>query len=431
MRRRWLGWWMAAVLALGAAVNAPGQNEAPLPKLKPTSGTVLVVCDVACNWTLDGKTMGSLDGGEYKKAPVSLGHHVIGAVANGSADKVEQEVAIKSAAQVLVRLELQPVRNARVKAKQGAVAAAEPTPDTTAQQLQSKLLSLGRVNYALTTRNTSSGETKGPAQAWEEVASLALDAHNCKLKVKWNSSEGNQQEVTYFLEELDVPRVLPSQEHLNLIQPEMEHTVTPTVYSVSFASSGMDFKASDQQSATEIAASFVRLIAPCKAVEPRSAGDGQTFAETLSFIETKLNGEGAVNWTSTLRDTKANTTGNPTLMSYAVSNLAQGKGACMLSFHFKLTADGKMVREGSGLLNFRRIEKVEGNGLQEDLVKVHTTAGHPELVESISPKIYELTVSGEENRTAYLPFADEELAKRIARAMSHAAELCGGNKDIF
>lgn len=137
MRRKRIGWAIMAVLALGAAASALGQqDEAPLPKLKTksASGTILVVCDLACNWTLDGKAMGSLAGGENKIAPVSLGRHAVGAVADGSPDKVRLEVTVRSAAQTAVQLELQPVRDARLKAEQEAAAARQQAQEAAAQK---------------------------------------------------------------------------------------------------------------------------------------------------------------------------------------------------------------------------------------------------------------------------------------------------------
>jgi tetratricopeptide (TPR) repeat protein len=117
---------MTAALTLGATVCAFAQNDAPLPKLKvkpkPTDGTILVVCDIACTWALDGRAMGFLAGGENKKEAVSSGRHLVGAVADGSPDKVKQEVVVKSAEQSIVRLELQPVQDARIKAEQDAAA---------------------------------------------------------------------------------------------------------------------------------------------------------------------------------------------------------------------------------------------------------------------------------------------------------------------
>ena len=136
MRGRWIGWGIAAALGLGAAASALGQSDAPLPKLKPkpAGGTILVVCDVGCTWTFDGKARGSLDAGESKKESVSLGQHRIDSATLDGLDKTAKEFEIKSSAQMIVHIELQPVRDARVKAERDAAAQRQREADAAAER---------------------------------------------------------------------------------------------------------------------------------------------------------------------------------------------------------------------------------------------------------------------------------------------------------
>jgi Protein of unknown function (DUF1566) len=114
---------MIAVLALGAGMASAQSDEGPilLPKPKPKPAAMLLVaCDLACNWTLDGEAQGRIAAGGSAKMKVELGEHIVIAVTEDGLDKVQQLTEVKAAGQKVVSLALQPVRDARLKAKQQA-----------------------------------------------------------------------------------------------------------------------------------------------------------------------------------------------------------------------------------------------------------------------------------------------------------------------
>jgi len=99
------------------------QSEVPIlkPRAKPvTAATLLVMCDLACNWKLDGETKGHIDAGGSAKAKIELGQHALVAATDDGLDKVEKDIEIKTAGQTIFRVELQPVRNDRVQGQQNA-----------------------------------------------------------------------------------------------------------------------------------------------------------------------------------------------------------------------------------------------------------------------------------------------------------------------
>jgi hypothetical protein len=114
---------MIAVFALGQGLVVAQQNEVPILKPKAklvTAATLLVMCDLACNWKLDGETKGRIDAGGSAKAKVELGQHALLAVTDDGLDKVEKDIEIKIAGQTIFRVELQPVRNDRIQAQEDA-----------------------------------------------------------------------------------------------------------------------------------------------------------------------------------------------------------------------------------------------------------------------------------------------------------------------
>ena len=123
--RWWTTWMLASVLALAPAVDraAAQQEEGPILKPKPkapAAATLLVMCDLSCNWKLDGETKGRIDTGGSAKARVELGQHELVATTEDGLDKLESDIEIKAAGQTIFHIALQPVRDARVKAEHDA-----------------------------------------------------------------------------------------------------------------------------------------------------------------------------------------------------------------------------------------------------------------------------------------------------------------------
>jgi hypothetical protein len=124
-------WWMAYVLT-GATVflllpitATAQQDEGPIlrpkkPPAKTAGATLLVMCDLACDWKLDGKPLGHIEAGDSVTAPLSLGQHVIAATTEDGLDEAKKEIEIKIAGQMNVHLAIQPVRDARLKHEQEA-----------------------------------------------------------------------------------------------------------------------------------------------------------------------------------------------------------------------------------------------------------------------------------------------------------------------
>jgi hypothetical protein len=107
---------LAMALAVVPALAAQDKEPVYTGKPKPAGATLLVLCDLACNWKLDGETMGHIDTGGGAKAKVELGQHVVDALTEDGQDKIEKDVEVKAAGQTAVHLALQPVRDARLKA---------------------------------------------------------------------------------------------------------------------------------------------------------------------------------------------------------------------------------------------------------------------------------------------------------------------------
>jgi len=110
------------ITALSACAQEEGPILLPKPKpvAKPAGPTLLVMCDLACNWKLDGEAKGRIVAGGSAKAKVELGQHLVVAATEDGVDQVKQLSEVKTTGQTIVSLELKPVRDARLKTEQEA-----------------------------------------------------------------------------------------------------------------------------------------------------------------------------------------------------------------------------------------------------------------------------------------------------------------------
>jgi hypothetical protein len=141
MRERAIaGWALAAFMAASAAQSTAQQDEGPIlrPK-KPAPAALLVMCDLACNWKLDGEAKGRIEAGGSAKAKVELGQHVVVAVTEDGLDQAQQIAKVEEKRQIVVAIELKPVREARLKTEQDAQdKAAREQQDKAAREQQER-----------------------------------------------------------------------------------------------------------------------------------------------------------------------------------------------------------------------------------------------------------------------------------------------------
>ena len=149
MRVRTIAFWvLIAVIAatpvscLAIQANAPQVQPKP-SQPRPTGPTLLVLCDLACTWKLDGETKGRIEAGASAKVRVEPGEHLVVASTEDGADQIKQHIEVKSVGQTLDEIDLQPLRDARLKAEREAIDTAEQeAKDKTAQQESARLQEL-------------------------------------------------------------------------------------------------------------------------------------------------------------------------------------------------------------------------------------------------------------------------------------------------
>lgn len=165
---------------------------------------------------------------------------------------------------------------------------------------------------------------------------------------------------------------------------------------------------------------------------PKPPDTGASLEVTLKFIQDKVADEGKLSYVASVADASQPGTEWSNQFSVEITNLSGDASACRLSFHWRAEVNGKVSDDSDYHVDFKEVRDVILLPQDQNQKRVDTRAGHPAWDSQIKPNLFTLVArrpKGVEN--AFL-FSEEEMAGRVAKAMVHAVELCGGgNKEPF
>lgn len=163
----------------------------------------------------------------------------------------------------------------------------------------------------------------------------------------------------------------------------------------------------------------------------RKGSKGPSLETTLHFIRDKLLAMGAVNYI----EKKSFATGEKDTQQVTVQfmDVTPNSADCVINYKVKYlfhslgtVSPGPQVVQS--VLHLNKVEKIvviTQNKLAEE---TNAKAGWPGEISEIDPPIFAVDAG---DGWAF-PFYDQDMANRVARAISHAVELCGGgSKDPF
>jgi len=199
----------------------------------------------------------------------------------------------------------------------------------------------------------------------------------------------------------------------------------------------------------------------------RPADGGPALAATMQFIQEKLSQQGQVGSAEILSN-------GVTKRNYVnVSDVMADPAACTLytTEIVDSTTDlpkGQVLKPGFSIedlhthivetdtIPFRQIEKITVEKLEDIVNQKYSETAHPEIKAAITPPLFYVnlwassavfsshtsTTKGKQgavekdstNKNIGITIRDEDTANRVAKAMTHAMELCGGGvtkKDLF
>ncbi len=163
---------------------------------------------------------------------------------------------------------------------------------------------------------------------------------------------------------------------------------------------------------------------------PKPADNGPSLAATMQFIQERVSQQGKVNYAVYVHD---NSTGNELTVQIAdeITNIVPHPETCIVNYHFKAWNNGTISVEGDPWIPLHDAEDVVILPVEQVWKEADSKAGYTTGSYRSDPPVFALRVRRKVGYNEF-NFTDEEMANRVAKAMVHAFELCGGgNKDPF
>lgn len=161
------------------------------------------------------------------------------------------------------------------------------------------------------------------------------------------------------------------------------------------------------------------------------AAEGPSLADTLAFIKSAIEQQPTVNYTLPNRDTNTNNEASNSF-SDLFSNVTSHADQCILSFHVHMARDGAVILDKDAGIPFNTVSNVIVRTVVDETNLVNAEAGSPNIVEEPgNPPIWAVRAMRTGGAYNGFVFYSEDIADRVAKAMEHAAALCGGMKQPF
>jgi hypothetical protein len=178
----------------------------------------------------------------------------------------------------------------------------------------------------------------------------------------------------------------------------------------------------------ELSAIQAHGVAPANA-PPQPALDrsdnGPSLEVTMKFIQDKLNEMGTVNFAGYVHDS-ANNTDGVQKFSATISNAAANPGACTLSYHRLVFNNGSREHNENVSINLREVKNISVLPDEQDWQMYLARIGDSTKTVKDVPDITALVFKLNNGQDPTIRFYEQDLAERVAKALVHAVELCGG-----
>jgi hypothetical protein len=167
---------------------------------------------------------------------------------------------------------------------------------------------------------------------------------------------------------------------------------------------------------------------------PKSAAGGSTLAATMQYIQKELNAVGKLSFVIHIFDQEE---GNSTSKIIGeVSKVVADPASCTIHYHWWRSMHGDVVNDEDvsfclrDVLGLSMLTNDEHEKLIFEMEKTSPDERQT-LHMQFDPQVYLVIMRIAGDYEEGFIFADKKQAERVAKAMSHAVELCGGKKDKF
>lgn len=150
---------------------------------------------------------------------------------------------------------------------------------------------------------------------------------------------------------------------------------------------------------------------------------------TLKFIVDKLGQEGRVTYSAAVTDTAQPDDSWTNSFVVELSNPGFNSANCSVSFHWHTEVNNKVFDDNTYTLSFRDVTSIDVMSQADNQHQVDSRNGHDSYQSQITPALFTLVVKRPKQVQNAFLFSDEDIAHRVAKAMIHATELCGGGSN--
>ena len=158
-----------------------------------------------------------------------------------------------------------------------------------------------------------------------------------------------------------------------------------------------------------------------------AAQSAPTLDKTFGFVRDRIAEQGLINFASTTHDPAGGQTWD-NLFTAEASAVVRDTAACTVDFHWHTSVDGKTAQDLGSTIQFKMVSSVAVTSLDDDIARLNADGGHAAWVTKMRPTIWVLLARKSNGHTNTVDFRDRDMAERVAKAMRHAAQLCGGSK---
>lgn len=179
----------------------------------------------------------------------------------------------------------------------------------------------------------------------------------------------------------------------------------------------------DEAELNAIVAQGAEPANPPAASAPPSSGP--TLEVTMKFVQDKLNAMGTVNFAGYVHDSASNQDGVQKFSS-TISNVVANPGACSLSYHRLVFNNGSKEHNEDVSINLREVQNISVLPDEQDWQMYLVRTGDTTKTVKDVPDIIALVIKLNNGKDPTIRFYEQEMADRVAKALVHAVELCGG-----
>jgi len=157
--------------------------------------------------------------------------------------------------------------------------------------------------------------------------------------------------------------------------------------------------------------------------QPQS--DGPSLQDTMKFLQDKIAGK--VNYVVYWHNSITGADGTPAKSSIVLDNVSADAEHCSIRYHFR-----NSLVDLYDVMYLKDVREIVFIPLDQSMQQLRAKAGHPEESAKVDPPIFVVNVNSEGKHPLLFSFYDENMSQRVANALQHAVDLCGGgSKEPF